>query len=534
MAAKKSYNRFFIIFQEEDRGYGVGPDRPPTGYAKLETKNDKGKVTIYVQNLKPFENGECLYKCYLISHHDDKDHIAYLGIMNIDDLGRGESSWECSAENAFDSKIAIDKYNAAALIVDREGMNAVVAPLVGYMSKEKFEWRSKIPAVKQKFEKLKEEVKSEEKTSSEEHGNDAVKFEEYEKQISEIVNRKEDIPEPKLAEQEEAQKEVQAEETSGGISENAETVKIEPVEEEKKIEEVREQVEEEKQIEEVREQVEEVKQTEEMHEQVGEEVKFENPEYNEKIDNEIADSKNIYIDIDNEVTDNEIVDSDTEDESIRGKHKHHKECDEIEHEKHEEHKEHEQHEEYEHEKHEYYKEGFEWGKKHDHKYEPMFGCWGEGGHPCQIDYSKYDFRHVMAKMMEDILDDYEEVDMHKHMKNCKMWKVDMKKYARDGHKMYMYPCYDLIFYPMLNNPYCNYYNYIRRHGHYLIGIMYGGRDNREVRRIIFAIPGARNIYEQPFQGMTGFKKWIPCDNKKVGGYWVMMYDPMSGRVSQPE
>jgi hypothetical protein len=94
LSSKKSYNRFFIIFQEEDKGYGMGPDRPPTGYAKVETKNDKSKVTVYVQNLKQFESGECLYRCYLISHQDDKDCTVYLGLMNIDDLGRGECSWE--------------------------------------------------------------------------------------------------------------------------------------------------------------------------------------------------------------------------------------------------------------------------------------------------------------------------------------------------------------------------------------------------------------------------------------------------------
>lgn len=447
MAAKKSYNRFFIIFQEEDKGYGTGPDRPPTGYVKVETKSDKSKITVYVQNVKPFENGECLYKCFLISHQDEKDSVAYLGIMDIDELGRGESSWESSAENAFDTKTSIDKFNAAAIVAEREGMGVIVAPLAGYMSKEKFEWRSKIPL--QKHNEVKETVQEvkEEKITCEEPYEEAAKFEEYEKQISEMVSSKDGLRPAKG---------------------------------------VKEPVSEEIDVSEDRSETKEIKIPEDESETDNRDINntddSKNEDYEEYVDNDFEE----------------------EDDEIRNKHKHdNKYC---------EHK----CEEYKYDKKDY--------KNYDDDYNEYMG------------YSKYDCRNMMKKLLEDILEEYEEVDMHKELKDCRMWKVDMNKYRKDKNKIYKYPCYDLIFYPMLNNPYCNYYHYIRRHGHYLFGIEYDRKRQagRALRRLVFGIPGSNNIFDQPFQGLTGFTTWIPSSSKSTEGYWIMMYDPMTGMVSQPE
>lgn len=480
MAAKKSYNRFFIIFQEEDKGYGTGPDRPPTGYVKVETKSDKSKVTVYVQNLKPFENGECLYKCYLISHQDDKSHVAYLGIMDIDELGRGESSWESGAENAFDSKISIEKYNAAAIVVDREGMNAVVAPLAGYMSKEKFEWRNKLPVSKYKAE----EKAYEEKVAAEEPVEEAVKFEEYEKQISEMINTGEKAEEPASAE---TQKEAAGRSEEG---ENTEQIA--------EVTQAEQRIESNETTEQLREEVEAAVEPE----QVEVEKKAEVP-----VDSRVEEPVISEDRADENIDEEKVSPMEGKEEEIRGKHKDDKEC--CKHKKVE-----------------------SKCKKYDKKYEYedynnfYSGCMG---------YSKHDCRKMMCKVLEDILEDCEEAYVHKDLKDCKMWKIDMDKYKKDADKIYMYPCYDLIYYPMLNIPYCNYYNYIRKSGHYLFGIKYDNsrQARRALRRIVFGIPGGNTPLDQPFQGLTGFTTWIPSEDRNVKGYWIMMYDPMTGLISEP-
>ena len=52
MTQKKSYSRYFIILQEDEKGYSLASDKVASGYAKLELKNDKCKISYYVQNLK--------------------------------------------------------------------------------------------------------------------------------------------------------------------------------------------------------------------------------------------------------------------------------------------------------------------------------------------------------------------------------------------------------------------------------------------------------------------------------------------------
>ena len=51
MAHSKLY-RNFIILQEDERGYSSSDDKALSGYAKVEAKGDKCKVSFYAQNLK--------------------------------------------------------------------------------------------------------------------------------------------------------------------------------------------------------------------------------------------------------------------------------------------------------------------------------------------------------------------------------------------------------------------------------------------------------------------------------------------------
>jgi hypothetical protein len=138
------------------------------------------------------------------------------------------------------------------------------------------------------------------------------------------------------------------------------------------------------------------------------------------------------------------------------------------------------------------------------------------------------YRNMMKKTLEYIMVEFAEMESHNDLIDCKMWKVDMESCRHHGHKVYMYPMYDLIFYPMMCSNYLNYFHYIRKHGHYLFGIKYD--KHKEVEALIFAIPGRNKPIDQPFNGSTGFLKWIPWGSSG-DGYWVMMYDPMTGKVS---
>lgn len=489
MAAKKSYNRFFIIFQEEDKGYGMGPDRPPTGYAKVETRSDKSKVTVYVQNLKPFESGDFLYKCYLISHQDNKDCTAYLGIVNIDDLGRGESSWETSAENAFDSKTPIDRFNGAAIVVENDSLPGIIAPLAGYMSKEKFDWRSRIPSIKKEQEVIKEDTTYTGQALQEEvKYPEAAIFEEYEKSIEKVEG---------------------IEDVHDTIADNTPGVeKIEDVTADNTpdVEKIQDVIADNTPDVEIKQDItDNTHGIEEIQDIIVESDNASNVEANEDL---ITDNMDMFIP--------EREDKYAEEEGI-----HEMDASDVEDAMfgdvgtglEDEGQDIFMEEETEDEPRHVYK-----GKKEhkEHKY----------GYPGCMHCSGYDYRHIMRKMLEDILEDYEKLDKHNDMKDCKLWKVDMGKYRRDWYKVTMYPCYDLLFYPILLNPYYGYMKHIKKHGHYIFGIKQD-KDGKVIA-LIYGMPGKRNKSEQPYMGSTGFTKWIPWDENH--GYWIMMYDPMTGII----
>lgn len=138
MAQKKSYNRYFIILQEDETGYSLASDKLPSGYTKLETKNDRCKISYYVQNLK---KDKTPYHMVLICNKKDTKKLIRLGELNIDDYGRAEVVYEFDAENIFDSKIPVDLIGGAA--ITRSEGSKLISVMSGFTSAEPpTDWRS--------------------------------------------------------------------------------------------------------------------------------------------------------------------------------------------------------------------------------------------------------------------------------------------------------------------------------------------------------------------------------------------------------
>lgn len=51
MAHGKLY-RSFIILQEDEKGHSIAEDKPLSGYAKIEAKDERCKISFYAQNIK--------------------------------------------------------------------------------------------------------------------------------------------------------------------------------------------------------------------------------------------------------------------------------------------------------------------------------------------------------------------------------------------------------------------------------------------------------------------------------------------------
>jgi hypothetical protein len=202
VAQKKSYSRYFIILQEDETGYSLASDKLPSGYTKLETKNERCKISYYVQNLK--KNKEPYYMV-LICNKKDAKKLIKLGMLNIDDYGRAEITYEYTPDNILDSKISVDAVGGAA-IVRVEG-SKLISVMSGFTSSEPpadwrnyslFEDKAEQLRTESVEEKLKEEPKLESIKEREEPKAEADEkeenniFDEYEQQI-EVIREEEKL-----------------------------------------------------------------------------------------------------------------------------------------------------------------------------------------------------------------------------------------------------------------------------------------------------------------------------------------------------
>jgi hypothetical protein len=135
---KKSYSRYFIILQEDEKGYSLDSDKIPSGYAKLEMKNNKCKISYYVQNLRKEKQP---YYMVLICGKKDVNKIIKLGKLNIDDYGRVDISHEYDMENIADTGISADKIIGAAIVKFLD--TNVISIMSGFSTSEKpNEWKN--------------------------------------------------------------------------------------------------------------------------------------------------------------------------------------------------------------------------------------------------------------------------------------------------------------------------------------------------------------------------------------------------------
>ena len=110
MAHNKLY-RNFIILQEDEKTHAASGEKALSGYAKIEDKGDKCKISFYAQNLKREEK----YSILLICYKKDMKQIVDLGVLEISDIGKGEDSKEYYVNNIAGLDFSYDKISGAAI-----------------------------------------------------------------------------------------------------------------------------------------------------------------------------------------------------------------------------------------------------------------------------------------------------------------------------------------------------------------------------------------------------------------------------------
>lgn len=562
--------RNFIILQEDERGYSASKDKALSGYAKVEAKGDKCRISFYAQNLKPEEN----YSMILICCKKDTKQLIDLGPLEINEVGKGDTSKEYYINNIAGLGISYEKISGAAICKTKGGESGFI--MYGFMNGEELteNWR-KFRLIKLDSKKL--DNKSELNTKN-------IKIEDIDaKTIGKPIEK----------------------ETSK-ISFESEKVDIRDNEKIQLECEYREEIKENTKI---------------ATEQSEEEIKNDDKTKIEQLEEDVKDIVNIEVEslereadsIEVEIQDSDLDMEEEPNEALLEKDRHKdkkytkyddkdKECKKDckkEKEEHKEcHKEH-KHEKEDHEdckkekekKKEYDKDSVEecieklaqkleyyegtidfnmdldgdfivWGilkdqaidgcswkkfkinKKHCSKCHKIIERQDnskrieENTRRDALDFDQYEsdiqntnntdtftIKGKIGQYFEEIAKDFEPYNEKLNDINyCKWYKVDVNR-IEDLCNQSNYNKYTLAYYPMLN-----YYPYINKNNYFLLG--YKCDQSGELQYIVYGIPGSQDKDEQPFGGKTGFVTWTK-DNKRNQGYWLMFYDYKNSSIVVP-
>lgn len=481
MAHKKSYSRYFIILQEDEKGCALAQDKQPSGYTKIEIKNNKCKVSYYIQNLKRDKDP---YHMVLICNKKDVNKLVNIGVLNIDDNGRADISYEFNIDNIGGTGIATDKIGGAAII--RNVDKRLIVPMSGFASTDiPNGWKNyALIEASQKREEQEEKVEEIEDTSSKDNKEETkeVDMPTEKEPTLEVSNLKEE-PEEEMREEPkpEEERKDEAEKIENNIFEEYEKIideakdKVASKEEKILKEDIRQE-----------EDREDIKEPKEKTEEVEEEVESKPEETREAQQEKVEEVKEEFNNKDIENIESYLEQS----SNIEGR--------------------------------------------------KTFNFEDNSGH-VETEYSNQ-FEHIeeeyrnheeyplgsVGEFFESIAEGFEETRaIFPELKKCKWYRVPVR-HLDDMFNMSNYNKYTVIYYPMIN-----YYPYIKKYGHYMLG--YKCDEQGKMKYIVYAIPGTKEKVEQPYGGKSGFVTWVPDkkDEKSKYGYWLMFYDFRNSMVVVP-
>jgi hypothetical protein len=142
LPTKNEFQRTFLIFENEDRGFDSG--QRASGFVSIETRDGKGKLKVLARNLKG-GSGNPAYKLQLINSAANITQAVSAGLLR-QDKDRYELEWDFDPVNVARTGTDINGYDVIAIVADspdRPSGLKPACPLVAYRG-EKRDWRSKI------------------------------------------------------------------------------------------------------------------------------------------------------------------------------------------------------------------------------------------------------------------------------------------------------------------------------------------------------------------------------------------------------
>lgn len=478
LAQKKSYSRYFIILQEEEKGYSLASDKLPSGYTKLEIKNERCKISYYVQNLKKERQP---YYMVLICCKKGVDKIINLGQLNIDEYGRTEISYEYPCEDIGGSNISVDKIIGAA-IVKFEG-KFLISVMSGFSIAEIPDWKGLTV-----FARSEEQAKEK---------NEFDKYESVIENIKQIGSSGEEEntninSQPEVDKRHEGETVVMPEETTQVIPETVpqETPQVTPEMTPQEIPQTVPELAPQETPEAVPGEV-----PQQIPQGMPGEMPAETPEqssgvlpqeYQQEMPKASPQEMQRALrheEILQQVTPQEVPEVSPQETMPEMT-----------------------------------------------KMPPQENILKESEHKCDSCNKKTSFSASIGKFFMGVVDGFKEIDdFCPEIKKCKWYEVKVKN-ADCLYDTSDYNKYTAAYYPMIS-----YYPYIRNYGHYLFGLKcdaYG-----KPKYIVYGVPGTRHKSDQPYEGKSGFVTWVPQnpdeDDIDSFGYWLMFYDYKNATIVVP-
>lgn len=144
------------------------------------------------------------------------------------------------------------------------------------------------------------------------------------------------------------------------------------------------------------------------------------------------------------------------------------------------------------------------------------------------------YRNRFDESLYNVLKDYKQVEpLSVKIKKLYWWYIP---YDETGIKNGFLPYYNQVIssyypYPMSNRvTTCS--GLMRKYGHYIFGIY---KENDDIAKFVYGVPGEFTKEEQPYKGITGFKNWSYSnkENYDKHGYWLAFVNPRTGATTEP-
>lgn len=140
------YHRYIILLEGENREFALREDACK-GHLKIETGNNKGALRCQVENLKPMQKNEYVYKLIFFGTKRERTIYAVIGSLNTNRNGGSETYFRFNPTDVDGEGHSYDDFSsiivaAASLTNEKEPLHPVLSGETGNQSGGGDDWES--------------------------------------------------------------------------------------------------------------------------------------------------------------------------------------------------------------------------------------------------------------------------------------------------------------------------------------------------------------------------------------------------------